>query len=249
MPLIYQTHRPPQLQQEIRNLYREIGKLDRATASRFTSIISQINGNGNGEPAEGGTVYSWAKMIDITMAPVEGWNHVYFDVAAIEALSYTHLELYAVVMRTSNESPSLPHQWSWRLFGSSPFHLSKWTGGEVPLPDWQGYDGGSELDFVPSTQYWFTTVGVGCFRILPKWSPDDYLSDWRKHKMDAFSEWSHDLAYKPVAPDDGTDALRLLVSYCLPVGYEENCICCKGWVVGRYIVHDQVQWGALCGGM
>lgn len=243
MPLIFQTHRPPELQQEIRNLYREISKLDTDTASRFATVVAQIpEGNGNGEPVEGGTVYSWAQMVDLNIAPGTGWNTEVWDVAQIEALSYSHLEINVFVLRVSSVAyPQTARTYRWQVRGTSPFYLMKWN--EIGIPDWQSYGAGGFGEQIKSIQYWWEMAGVGRFRPLPRFSAGDYPGNLSDPDSD-WENWQHDLAYRPVAPEDGTDTLQLAWSYYAEPG--DNCVTCKAWVIGRYIVHDLVQWGLLC---
>lgn len=236
MPLLYQTHRPPPVLAEFRNLYRQIDRLrgDVAAISPTTVVIT----GGDGEPAVGGMIHAWTKKVDIRlMNPVVGWNTQEWTVAQINAESYTHLDLHVLIQRTSTSLESQrPLKYRWRVAGENPFYLSIWSSTPPYAPDWELYDQ------VPSVQYWWEMGGTGRFRPVPRFTETIY--PWQSHD---WSTWVHDLAYKPVAPQGGVDTLKLWWGYDLPEGDEgRECVTCKAWFVGRYVVHDKVQWGELC---
>lgn len=123
MPLKFINHElPPQLEEEFRNLYRQI---DRLTAGTGTAIITP--GVDDGEVTDlSGTVHRWAVLTALggSYWPDDGEIVGAWEVASIEG-SYTHLEVDVAVMGAAGGDITL----DWIIRGNDTYWIFNPPGG------------------------------------------------------------------------------------------------------------------------
>jgi len=221
VPLKFQTHRrPAELEEEFRNLYRQIALL-RPNIGVGAGAAGPAGPPG--EPGAGATGQAlvWTKKVDIYEPnPVPG---VLSNTISLDPIagSYTVLEVDQAVIQSPAEDAANAYDVDWILRGNGPFYIW-WSDGETP----PGYDSHS-----PYPQFYgWSTRGLGHFRPIP---------------VPATPLYTGDLAYYPINPTDQADQLVFEWSITVP-NPAPDYICYKAWLLGRYVLHDPALFGAAC---
>lgn len=212
MPLKFQTHRPPELLEELRNLYR---KVDKAT-SVIQTVQTTIEAATEDEVDETQSVLAWdyASLLGGTV-PADGTVVLSRTLATIKGRSYTHLEVDVAVLEAGGDDVTM----DWVIRGDTSFYI--WDG---VLKEWVLVGASPafySLTVANGNQVPYT---IGRYRILPKYAavPQD-----------------GDLAYTPVVPsgDPGgaTEHKLTLVGTIRVGGSPSSAWCYKAWWVGRYV--------------
>lgn len=216
MPLRYTQHQSRMaLEEEFRNLYREIGRMQAAIESgALVGPAGPAGGDGEGV-SEVGVVQVWTTKIDIfgNFNDGEG-NGQTADVLPLILIprAYTHLEVSMAVVDTS---PSLVGKFTLR--GSQSWYHWEDAGNGNPRDTW----------LVPPVFYEWSGTSIGVHKPVP--SPEIPLPE-------------NGVAYYPIVPasEDGTDFLYLDYDLYRPGA---SIICFKAWVMGRYVLHAMGETG------
>lgn len=212
MPLLFQRHKPPELDQEIRALWRIVDRLQ-------TNAIA-AGGEGTqgppGPPGETirGTVYSWIQRIEVGPINLPGSFEQTYNLELPTPIEggYTHLDAHILILRHTDLSTAKitirGNTW-FKAFlpdGDPPTH-------DILQPYAIHYD-----------QVVFTGGrGTGRYFILPT-----------PYGGSSGIDFTTGLAYYPVVTINGTDALRLKFEFA----WSSNQGCFGAFVMGRYVVHS-----------
>jgi hypothetical protein len=236
MPLKFITHvQPAQLEEELRNLYRQVDKL---TAGSGTAIILP-DGGGDGDGGDPddhggqlGTVFHWHLRAE--------WHHDWDDMPAdgteytfnlkIPAIKwpYTHLELNATVLQAIGLDVSM----DWVIRGNTPYYL--W---DRAVPGGTGAGGRWALESPSAVHYRLDgSYDFGYNRIpfaMGQYTPVPYF--------DASIPANGDLAFVPIYPvrlvNSSYEWEKLKAVATLRVGDgHAGGFCYKVWFVGRYVL-------------
>lgn len=218
MPLLYQTHRPPQLDQEIRALWRIVDRLQtNAIAAGGTGLQGPPGDPGETETLRG-TVHSWIQLIEVgpashTSSPI----NVEFapDLPVPITGGYTHLDAYMGISQQSSSSVA-----SVSIRGNTNFFKF------VPEGDPLDHDIiGSPAVFYESVLF---SGGLG---------PGHYLLGPTVYGGDTpvFNP-RIGLSYFPIKTTNGRDSLR--VEFRLTWPSQQGCF--KGFLHGRYVLHESL---------
>lgn len=233
MPLLYNTHRPPELLHELRNLYRKVDQAPAVVQTVHTVSDGGGDGNGNGDPddhgGQVGTVFQWHMRaewhFDDGDMPDDGTEFTFTPKLPQIKRPYTHLELHFAVL----QAVGLDAYVEWFVRGSERFYLwDRATSGEGAGGHWNletGVANHYRLD--GSYGYNLVPFAVGRYRIEPHY--DDVILP------------NGDLAFTPifpvrlVNPSYEWEKLKLLARIRVGSGHLGG-FCYKAWIVGRYIL-------------
>lgn len=238
MPLKFTDHsKPPQLEEELRNLYRQVDKL---TAGSGTAIILPGGGNGGNGGNGGddhdhggqvGTVFSWHLRAEFYFTPSDvppnGTEYV-FDLPVPQIRKpYTHLELDITVLQAIGLSVAF----DWVIRGNAPYYFwDRPEEGYPHTPEDPG-PGAWHLESPYATHYAanFVPFAKGHYRIQPVFN--------------AAEPPEGDLAFAPIFParlvGDASEWEELKAVATIGVGEGHlGGVCYKVWLVGRYVLRE-----------
>lgn len=228
MPLRYQTHRPPELLEELRNLYRKVDK----AASQIQTIHTTTVVGDDGDEESRRSILVWHLLAEFnTEMPSNGTVYeLPISVPSI-ALPYTHLELNMAVLGVAGTGIEL----EFTVQGSQPYWM--WDG--VEDPGGQGY-GFWMLRNTPAKHYVVTPpFSVGRYHIEPTYAVPVHFGD---------------LAFMPIYPRVAVDGpawpeeqLNVLVRINYTGGSLSGGFCYKAKLLGRYAIYlSDVPFEGAC---
>lgn len=227
MPLIYQTHRPPELLAEIRALWRRIDRLD------GNAIAAGGSGTRGppGPPGEAlsGTVHSWLQQVFFFKGSGEASpiTNTYVVVPSIEG-AYTHLDVTVVIFEVPELSTTQV-----TVRGNQPFQRLFQTTSDIhraPYPVFYDHANIPYGRLDPNPEVFDAFKGV--------------LAD-EPYGGDNSSQPTKGLAYIPIVPDSDHESIRLDLDFA----WSTTTACFAGYFAGRYILHESNRFGTgICPG-
>lgn len=238
MPLKFTDHsKAPQLEEELRNLYRQV---DRLTAGSGTAIIIPGDGGGGGDGdidpndhgGQVGTVFSWHLRAefyyDIDEMPADGQEYI-FDLPIPKIKKpYTHLELHAAVL----QAVGLDASFDWIIRGNERYYL--WDRYHPSFP----HTGSWHLETLPAVHYRLDG-SYGATHRVP-FEVGRYT--FEPHYDNAIMA-NGDLAFTPIFPvrlvnsSYEWEELKAVATVRIGAGHKGG-LCYKVWFVGRYMLRD-----------
>lgn len=220
MPLIFQRHKPPELDQEIRALWARVDRLDR-NAIAAGGVGTQGPPGPPGVSATG-TVLTWVQKVEVEAGNYNdgAGNGIYSETFVLDSIAgaYTHAELVISVLQGAD---GLVSKWLLR--------------GNVPFRDFREDDFGEHPTILPYP------VHYDLFSITHPNNPTGRY--FRIPEVWALATANKNVAYRPIVPASDSDSLRLEFELNRP---GNPILCFKAWVMGRYVKHESVGYSTQC---